>query len=351
MSRTAAATLGIFSLSVIITLASVCNASDESNTAKPDPFKMNKLLGRGINLGNALDAPSEGEWGVILKEGYFDIIKQAGFDSVRLPVRWSAHAMEKSPYTIDPNFMKRVDWAVNCALSRNLPIILNIHHYNESYIDPNGHKERFLALWKQIAEHFKGCPDILLFELMNEPRNKLDEFVWNTYMKESLAVVRQSNPNRTIVIGSAHDNIIPYLKFLDIPKDDRNIIVTIHYYFPLEFTHQGADWITKGDPNTWMGTKWTGTEAEQKAVTDQFDIAAAWGKEHNRPINLGEFGSYKKADMDSRARWTKFIADSAIERGMSFDYWEFCASEFGAYDQQTKSWRKPLLDALIPPKQ
>jgi hypothetical protein len=35
---------------------------------------------------------------------------------------------------------------------------------------------------------------------------------------------------------------------------------------------------------------------------------------------------------------------------MSFDYWEFCASEFGAYDQQTKSWRKPLLDALIPPK-
>jgi len=334
---------------VTLELASCTLAADAKGESQA--VQMNNLLGRGVNLGNALDAPSEGEWGVTLKEEYFDLIKQAGFNSVRLPVRWSAHAMEQPPYTIDPNFMKRVDWAVNCALSRKLPIILNIHHYNETYIDPNGHKERYLALWKQIAEHFKGCPDILLFELMNEPRNKLDEFVWNTYMKESLALVRQSNPDRTIVIGPSHDNIIPYLKLLDIPKEDRNIIVTIHYYFPLEFTHQGADWITKGDPNKWMGTKWTGSEAEKKAVTDQFDIAAAWGKENNRPMNLGEFGSYKKADMESRVRWTKFLADTAVQRGMSFDYWEFCASEFGLYDQQTKSFRKELLGAVVPPKQ
>ena len=334
---------------VTLELTSCTLAADAKGESQA--VQMNNLLGRGVNLGNALDAPSEGEWGVTLKEEYFDIIKQAGFNSVRLPVRWSTHAMTEKPYTIDPNFMSRVDWAVNCALSRKLPIILNIHHYNETYIDPNGHKERYLALWKQIAEHFKGCPDILLFELMNEPRNKLDEFVWNTYMKESLALVRQSNPNRTIVVGPSHDNIIPYLKFLDIPKDDRNIIVTVHYYFPLEFTHQGADWITKGDPNTWMGTKWTGTDAEKKAVTDQFDIAAAWGKENNRPMNLGEFGSYKKADMESRVRWTKFLADTAVQRGMSFDYWEFCASEFGLYDQQTKSFRKELLGAVAPPKQ
>jgi endoglucanase len=340
-------------IAIAILASACCTAAVEPNATKSpaDPFKMNKLLGRGVNLGNALDAPKEGEWGVTLKEEYFQIIKDAGFNSVRLPVRWSAHAMEQSPYTIDPNFMKRVDWAINCALSRNLPIILNIHHYRETYSDPNGHKERFLALWKQIAEHYKGYSDLLLFELMNEPKNKLNEVVWNTYMKESLAVVRQSNPNRTVVIGPASDNIIPYLKFLDIPKDDRNIIVTVHYYFPLEFTHQGADWITKGDPNSWMGTKWTASAAEKKAVTDQFDIAAAWGKENNRPINLGEFGSYKKADMESRVRWTKFLADAAIERGISFDYWEFCATEFGLYDQQTKSWRKPLLDAVIPPKQ
>ena len=97
--------------------------------AKMDPFKMNQLLGRGVNMGNALDAPSEGEWGFTLEEKYFQAAKDAGFNSVRIPVRWSAHAMTEPPYTIDPNFMKRVDWAVNCALSRNMPVMLNVHHY------------------------------------------------------------------------------------------------------------------------------------------------------------------------------------------------------------------------------
>ena len=340
----------IFLAAIIVLVSNICIAA-EPNATKGQAMaeKMNKLLGRGVNFGNALDAPSEGEWGVTLKDEYFDLAKQAGFNSIRLPVRWSAHAMTEKPYTIDPNFMKRVDWAVNNAISRNVPVILNIHHYRESYTDPNGHKERYIALWKQIAEHYKGYPEILLFELMNEPKDKLDSNMWNIYMKESLALVRQSNHDRTIIIGPSHDNVIEYLKDLDIPKDDRNIIVTIHYYSPLPFTHQGADWITKGDPNTWMGTKWTGTDAEKKPVTKAFDIAAAWAKANNRPMNLGEFGSYKKADMDSRARWTKFVADTAIERGMSFHYWEFCASEFGLYDQQTKSFRKPLLEAVLPP--
>jgi endoglucanase len=104
-----------------------------------------------------------------------------------------------------------------------------------------------------------------------------------------------------------------------------------------------------GDSNTWLGTKWTGTDAEKKAMTDIFDVSVAWGKEHNRPINLGEFGAYRKADMESRARWTKFIADTAAERGMSLHYWDFCA-EFGLYDPKTNTWHKELLEALIPPK-
>jgi endoglucanase len=99
-----------------------------------------------------------------------------------------------------------------------------------------------------------------------------------------------------------------------------------------------------------MGTKWTGTEYEKQEIVRDLDFAAEWGKKNNRPINLGEFGAYEKADMDSRARWTKFMADSAIERGMSFHYWEFCAPEFGVYDQKSKLFRKPLLDVLLPPK-
>jgi endoglucanase len=340
-----------FLLAVFIGNAAVMAAEPNTAVKTTDAFTINKMLGRGVNLGNALEAPREGEWGVTLKEEYFDIIKQAGFNSIRLPTRWSGHALTEKPYTIDPNFFKRVDWAVNCALSRNLLMILNDQQYAELYTDPLAHKERFIALWKQIAEHYKDYPDKLLLELFNEPDDALTPEIWNDFVKETIPVIRESNPNRIIVVDSAHDAWPSYLRFLKLPENDRNIIVSIHYYFPLAFTHQGAPWMAKKyDPNSWMGTKWTGTDAEKKEITDAFDVAAVWGKENNRPINLGEFGSYKKADMESRIRWTKFIADTAAERNMSLLCWDFCA-EFGLYDRDAKSWRKPLLEAIIPPKQ
>ncbi|HPU43798.1 MAG TPA: hypothetical protein PLS98_06260, partial [Dictyoglomaceae bacterium] len=46
---------------------------------------------RGVNMGNALEAPKEGEWGVVIKDEYFKLIKEAGFDHVRIPIKWSAH--------------------------------------------------------------------------------------------------------------------------------------------------------------------------------------------------------------------------------------------------------------------
>lgn len=57
-------------------------------------------------------APTEGAWGVSLEVGYFGLIREAGFDSVRIPVRWSAHAATSPPYRIDPYFFARIDWAV-----------------------------------------------------------------------------------------------------------------------------------------------------------------------------------------------------------------------------------------------
>ena len=344
-SMSKAAKTSAFVIVYLILIVALAPAAEPNAT---EAFKMNKLLGRGINLGNALEAPNEGELGVTLKEEYFDIIKQAGFDSVRLPVRWSAHALSEKPYTIDPKFFKRVDWAVNCALSRNLPVTLDVHHYHELCGDPANHKDRFLALWRQIAEHYRDYPDTLVFELLNDPYNKIRANELNLLLKQSLAVVRESNPNRIVVFGSANYNNIDYLKFLKIPKEDRNIIATFHYYEPYQFTHQGVSW--EKDSNDWLGKKWVGSDAEKQAVVKEFDIAADWAKENSRPINLGEFGVHKNADMDSRARWTKFVTDTAVERGFSIHYWEFCADEFGLYDQQTKSFRKPLLEAVVPPK-
>ncbi len=313
-------------------------------------FERNRQLGRGVNLGNALEAPSEGEWGVVIKKEYFQIMKDAGFDSVRIPVRWGAHAMETPPYTINKTFMDRVDWAVREALKQDLTVMLNIHNYRELYTEPEKHKHRFMALWKQLAAHYSDFPDTLYLEILNEPDDALDAAMWNEWLAEAHAIIRRQNPTKTIVIGSANDSWISYLDKLELPAD-RNIIVTVHHYFPLEFTHQGAEWVSWDDSSKWLGTTWTGTAEEKRAMRAMFDHAAAWSKAHNRPINLGEFGAYEKADMDSRARWTTYIAELAAERGFSLMYWEFCANEFGLYDRQSQQFRKPLLNAVIPPDQ
>ena len=69
--------------------------------------------------------------------------------------------------------------------------------------------------------------------------------------------------------------------------------------------------------------------------------------EHGHPLLLGEFGAIAKADMESRARWTRFIVDEAWKRKMGYAYWAFDAG-FDAYDRKSERWHRPLLEALIP---
>jgi endoglucanase len=125
----------------------------------------NCRLGRGISFGNALDTLREGDAGFRLRERYFTEVRDAGFDTVRLPVKWSAHAGESSPYTISPALFERVDWAIGEALDRDLNIVVNVHHYDELNDAPQEQQPRFLGLWRQIAARYAGWPGRLYFEL------------------------------------------------------------------------------------------------------------------------------------------------------------------------------------------
>ena len=327
-------------------------------------------LGRGINLGNFLEAPKEGEWsnGRVLQESDFANIKQAGFNFIRVPIRWSAHFgyFGRTPHpggnfpeveektqqigmSIDSQFLARVDWVVTQAEKNGLTAILDYHNDDALMKNPDGGDSyRFLAIWEQIALHFKDAPPTILFELLNEPNGEFNKEPpkWNDLLARALTVIRFSNPTRTVVIGPVRWNSIGELKDLILPDSDRHLLVTVHYYNPMQFTHQGAEWVWH-DKTKFVGTKWLGTDAEQKAVSDSFDKAAAWGRDHNRPMYLGEFGAFSKGDMDSRARWTACVARTAEADGMPWSYWEYNQG-FGAYDPKAQQWREPLLKALIP---
>jgi len=309
-------------------------------------FEINQILGRGINLGNALEAPSEGDWGMVIEEQFIDLIQKAGFQSVRIPVRWNANAGNSHPYAINVSFFNRVDEIIQWSLDRGLAVMLNIHHYNELMQHPQQHRERFLKIWDQIATHYKDYPEQLVFEILNEPHDNLTPVLWNTYLKEAIKVVRQTNPRRVIVIGTANWGGFGTLPQLELPSHDRQIIATVHYYNPFQFTHQGASWAGP-DTDDWLGTTWDGTSEEFNEVNRDFDSVSAWAQTNNRPVHLGEFGAFSTADEDSRQRWTAAIREAAENRGFSWAYWEFGAG-FGIYDRNLDQWHKHLLEALIP---
>jgi endoglucanase len=313
-------------------------------TSTPEPTSTPVTLQRGINLGNMLEAPNEGDWGLFVEEEYFDLIKEAGFDFVRLPVRWNTHADESEPYTIDSDFFVRVDEVVNWALERDLNIIVDFHHYDEMMGDPVGNEERFIDIWKQVAEHYQDHPSNVSFELLNEPNSLVNAALWNRVVSEVLITVRESNPTRDVIIGPVNWNAYDWISTLDVANDE-HVIVTFHYYLPFQFTHQGAEWVQGSDP--WVGTTWDATEAEKAEITRHFDSVSDWAQRHNVRILLGEFGPYSKADMASRLRWTEYVRSEAEHHGFAWSYWEF-ASGFGIYDPEAKVWREELLKALIP---
>jgi endoglucanase len=308
-----------------------------------------RSLGRGINMGNMLDAPREGDWGVKLEPAYVDMAAQA-FKTVRLPVRWSNHAAPTADAKIDEAFAKRVDEVVDAFFAKGMYVILDVHHYtqlsgdaqhpNEFKVDPAVMDTRLVNLWKQIAARYKDRSPKLLFELLNEPHGRLNGEAWNSLAAQALAAVRATNPSRTVLIGPGEWNAIPELPRLRLPAD-RNIIVMVHNYDPFPFTHQGVEWM----PQFPAGPTCCDAK-QQRQIADALDAARRWNERSGYPVYLGEFGAYEKADMKSREAYTRIVRDEAEKRGIGWAYWEF-ASSFGVFSPKTGTWVEPIRRALL----
>ena len=88
------------------------------------------------------------------------------------------------------------------------------------------------------------------------------------------------------------------------------------------------------------------TAEERQKVAREFDHAQAWAVHSRRPLYLGEFGSYDKADYAARVRYTRFVRGAIEADGFAWAYWDL-ASHFGIYDPGNHAWRTELRDALL----
>jgi endoglucanase len=290
-------------------------------------------LERGISLGGALDR-RDGRPGWEARPRHLAAIATAGFDLVRLPVRWWGHAP-------GDGLLETVATLVDAAFAEGLAVIVTMHHADEVNADPAGTAAELAGWWRRIAARFAGARGPLAFELLNEPRMPAGE--WNALLPEALSAVREADPTRPVIVGGADASSVAGLRELELPPDE-HLIATVHYYEPFRFTHQGASW--EPGSEDWVGTVW-GSDADHAAVTADLESAAAWARRHDVPLLAGEFGTIEIADRASRVRWTRWVRTELERLGVPWAYWDF-ATDFGAYDLERGEWRADLLSALIP---
>jgi endoglucanase len=324
--------------------------------ASPAAREFAASIKRGVNFGNMLDAPTEGAWSLRVDDRYIDLVgAQDGgrIASVRLPVRWSNHASADAQARIDPAFMTHVDDVVRRLLARGVPVVMDMHHYRqldgdaldvgETAVPDALVERRFLAMWQQIAEHFRDASPTLAFELYNEPHGRLTAR-WNDLMSRGVRLVRRTNPIRIVVVGPTQWNSARGLATFVMPPD-ANLVLTVHHYDPFTFTHQGAPWVTPALP-TGVGC----CSAQQLAdIRGPLDTAQAFGARTGYPVYVGEFGAFEAVADADRNRYTRLIRDEMERRGMTWTYWEL-AGGFGFFDPVAGALRSNgLQEALFGP--
>ena len=334
---------------------------------------MNAILGRGINLGNSWDSDGRDDaaWSNPIRDVDFAIIKAAGFNSVRIPVRWQYNS-DYSTHTVDPERLAGVIEDINLAIANGLAVVVNFHHYVELNCAGGGHKDRgckydatkfeeeknhFLLLWAQVATAMNVFPDdMIVLEILNEPVIPNVDLV-NQLMLDAYNVIRTHAPNKTIMFEALHG-----AKFYDIDKmklpPDGNIIFSGHYYEPFQYSHQG----------NMHGNACRGDDAKSITASTDLSSYATLAKKYypdingtdHVPLNMGEFGvaggdvspcnweDGNGPSSEGKAEWANAAAKAAISRGMSFHYWGFSyTGGFDAYDPSSEKWHTGFPQALI----
>lgn len=288
---------------------------------------------RCVNLSNFLETPRGEVWGPTLTPAHLDIIAAAGFDTVRLPVRFS----DGWDGRIDPARLTAADTMVRAALARDLQVIVVLHHFEEIMADRTAHAAQFAAIWAELSDHWRGAPEGLIFELLNEPNTRLDTAGAVALFEAVIPVIRADHPDRWLVLEGG-DWASPR-EMGTLPRPDARIVHSFHYYAPYEITHQLAPWAANAPL---PARDWSLAKGGAAVSRDLEQAARSTGA----PILLGEFGVYRGADMATRAGWTGHVRREAERLGMGWCVWGF-AADFRIFDADRGQFLPEMARALF----
>lgn len=297
-------------------------------------------MGRGINV-SGMDAGWPRE--MFLEKETFENISSKGFDFIRLPANLCC--MLDGNGLLNESAAYNLDKTLKYALDSGLSVILELHGWQTLNSDPTADNiETLVSVWKQIAERYRDYPDGLMLEILNEPDNrsgKMTKTRWNYIQNKVTAAIREIDEDRIIVLASRNLNVSSTLKDLFIKHRDPYLIIDVHNYSPMEFTHQVAEWIGGYE----KAVPYTADVA--KAFAEAVEIAAEYEQKHGTKVVVGEIGVYLKQVDEKEVN--AFLTDAVNclkENNLPYAYWEYCAG-FGAYDLEAGQWKAYVTDALL----
>lgn len=376
-------------------------AAEEKPTEPPKPVAkpidyskavaMSKKLaeGPGINFGNTFDATCEECWGAgPVEEPQVELVAKLGFKTARLPVRWDEETSKEAPYTINPAYITRIKEVLGFFKKNGMRVVMNMHHHDSFIYDlvypeeaatcnakaPEKRKggicdsfvkkakvneerleynlTRVDSIWSQVAREFKDFDnDFLAFELFNEPVYGVNNEIHNTMIKRTYPLIRATNPGRTLIYNTYAWGSYGGIKNLELPENDGNVIIDVHYYEPSSFTHQGHNGTACNEA---APVKWDASKSNVAAITDAFNSMRNSANTRfpatnpeGIPITIGEFGVATCNNVGSKAAWVKEVVKAANAHAMSWQYWAFTyTGGFEIYDKDKNLWETDVLAAL-----
>lgn len=349
-------------------------AVTEAPTATPTPeltiadISSRELVSQmkvGWNLGNSLDATGGGigvmteiSWGnPKTKQEMIDVIVEAGFNVIRIPVTWDSHFGPAPEYKVHDVWLQRVKEVVDYAYCKGVYVILDTHH-EEWYMPDEEHKvengEQLAAIWTQIAEYFKDYDEHLIFSGINEPRlrgtskewtgDKTASEVINYWEQLFVDAVRATGGNNTLrhlmVTGYAASSTKENLSRIQLPEDDK-LIVSVHAYTPYNFTMNA-----NGTDNWTAGNDGAELDNLMKLLDELFLSKGV-------PVIIDEFGAVDKGNMEARIEWVQYYVGAAKKYGIPCVWWDNNVAggdgeRFGLLNRTTREFYYPeLVEALM----
>lgn len=364
--------LHLFSLMLAVLMLIPCVGSAEEAEAVDNgvmregltALEATRLMGNGINLGNTLEACDnnvgiktntplsyETHWGQPkTTQAMIDGMKAAGFDTIRIPVAWMTNAthLYEGDYTIDADYMDRVEEVVRYARKAGMYVIIN-DHWDGGWYGMFGSEsaetralamEAYKGMWQQIAERFRDYSDYLIFESANEelggrfdensPLYCSDSVVTYLTDDERYALTNKINQTFVDVVRATGGNnatrfllIAGYSTDIDqtcddrfqMPKDtaDSKLMVSVHYYDP---------WSYCGASSAASATKW-GKVSDYEYLDQQLAKMTKF-TEAGYGVVIGEYGALPCSDglKDNTLAYHTAFLDACTKYNLTNCLWD-----------------------------